>query len=243
MSSSTATTSLDITGYDESQRAPGSFSDHLWTAAAPIYGEILHHPFIEQVGDGSLVPEVFINYLAQDEHYIHDYVRCMCLLASRAPTYDLLQTFVVRAAALGSDESGLHQRLLDQLGADPSAVAAIQAAPTTSAYTSWMLAVCERESYLSALVSIMPCYWIYGRVGKFLQLLGSPNPAYQEWITSYGGSEYNDALAEALDIMDDLGAAASHGERAACTEIFTRGAQYEWAFWDGALRLESWPVS
>jgi thiaminase/transcriptional activator TenA len=239
---SASTTVVDPVGFDQSQRPPGSLSDRLWAAAAPIYGDILRHPFLTQLSDGTLPQAAFVNYLAQDEHYIHEYARCLCVLAGRAPTFSMMGTIAGQAAALGNDESGLHQQLLEKMGVELSVFQTITPSPTTVAYSSWILAACERQPFLRAVVSLMPCYWIYGRVGRLLQAAGSPDPVYQQWITSYGGDEYGNALQEMLDIMDEVGAGASDDEVAACVDIYRRGAQFEWAFWDGTLRQEAWPV-
>ena len=45
-----------------------------------------------------------------------------------------------------------------------------------------------------------------------------------------------------LDATDRVGAAASTAELARMREHFTTTSRYEWMFWDGAYRRETWPV-
>jgi thiaminase/transcriptional activator TenA len=94
------------------------------------------------------------------------------------------------------------------------------------------------------MASLLPCQWGYWEIGQALAAQGLPTnePFYAEWIEMYSGSEYRE-LAERLRATFDRAAArASADELARVHDIFTTSSRYEYAFWDAAFRLESWPV-
>ena len=82
--------------------------------------------------------------------------------------------------------------------ARPLAVAAARA-PTTLAYTDYLLAVAYGRPFHEALAALLPCYWIYWEVGKALTRAGSPNPLYARWIGTYGSDEFGSIVPAVLD--------------------------------------------
>jgi thiaminase (transcriptional activator TenA) len=51
------------------------FSAELWKSIEPVYGAILHHPFVRGLGDGSLNYECFKFYVVQDALYLREFLR------------------------------------------------------------------------------------------------------------------------------------------------------------------------
>jgi thiaminase/transcriptional activator TenA len=218
-------------------------SEALWQGSVPISDQIHVHGFVAGVRDGTLPREVFGHYVAQDIVYMRAYTQCMAVLAARAPASVLTNLLVKQLGGAVAVESELHRVLLDTMNLDDALIEDTQASPTCFAYANWMLAVCERESFLQGLSAILPCYWVYGVVGKHLSSHGSTDPVLDTWARSYGGEVFEAGLLEVLDMVDDCGASASAAEWKRCTELFAIGTRYEWMFWDAALRQESWPIA
>ena len=89
---------------------------------------------------------------------------------------------------------------------------------------------------------MLPCYWIYGEVGKHLLGRGSPNPRYQKWIGTYGGEEFDAEVRDVIAVTDKLGPELSRAERTLVHQHFRATSRYEWMFWDMGYRQEAWPV-
>src|SRR5689334_16308436 len=121
------------------KRPAGSWSADLWSLMAPTYRAILDHPFLTGLSDGTLAPEVFAYYLAQDRHYLQEYGRCLAVVGAKAPATADLAMFARHAVGSVEVESALHGGLLAELGLDP-ALANTPVAPTTLAYTNYLLA-------------------------------------------------------------------------------------------------------
>ena len=63
-------------------------------------------------------------------------------------------------------------------------IGAVGSGPTTTAYTSYLLAVCATGTYAEAVAAVLPCYWVYRDVGRELLARSSPDPLYAQWIAS-----------------------------------------------------------
>jgi thiaminase (transcriptional activator TenA) len=219
-----------------------SFTDELWQGITGIYDAILAHPFLVGLSDGRLPQDSFAFYVVQDALYLRDYARALAAVASRATGAAAAEMFARHAAGAISVERTLHESLLADLGIDPAAVDAAQPAPTTLAYTSYLLATVRGGSYAEGLAAVLPCYWIYREVGRELQRRGSPDPRYQRWIDTYGGEQFDADVREVLAAADQVGRGLGAPERARAHRHFRATSRYEWMFWDMGYRQEGWPL-
>jgi thiaminase (transcriptional activator TenA) len=219
-----------------------SFSAQLWNGITGIYDAILAHPFLAGLTDGSLPQDAFTCYVIQDALYLRRYAQALANVASRAPDAGQTEMFARHAAGIVAVEMGLHETLLADLGIDSSAVDEAEEAPTTLAYNSYLIAATQSGSYAEGVGTVLPCYWIYGEVGKHLLGQGSPNPRYQKWIDTYGGEEFDAEVRDVIAVTDKLGPGLSPAERDRVHRHFHATSRYEWMFWDMGYRQESWPV-
>jgi thiaminase/transcriptional activator TenA len=212
----------------------------LWAEAAGTYAAILKHPFLAGLTDGSLDRERFTYYVVQDAHYLRDFARTLTVVASKAPTPADVGMFARHAAGIAEVELGLHESLLTEVGIQN--VDAVPVAPTTLAYTSYLLATAYGGAFAEGFAAVLPCYWIYAEVGAQLAKRGSPDPRYQRWIDTYAGNEYQTIVAEVLALADRVAPTLSAADEARARAHFATTARYEWMFWDAAWRAEVWPV-
>ena len=220
-----------------------TFSTELWDGgAAKVYAEILRHPFITGLTDGTLPHDKFRYFVIQDSHYLRAYSRSLALAAARATDEDAVSMFARHAAEAIDVERELHTSLLGALGLTSADVDATGSGPTTTAYMSYLTAVCATGTYAEAVAAVLPCYWIYRDVGRELLKLGSPDPVYAEWIATYGSPEFDAVVESVLAVTDALGAEVGPGERDRCHRHFSTTTRYEWMFWDAAYHELEWPV-
>ena len=219
-----------------------SFTAELWQSITGTYGAILTHPFLTGLTDGSLPPDSFAFYVVQDALYLQRYAQALAAVASRSPDAAGVEMFARHAAEAIAVERTLHESLLADLGIDPAAAEAARPAPTTLAYTSYLLATCHGGSYAEGIGAVLPCYWIYWEVGQELLRRGSPDPRYQRWIDTYGGEEFGEVVRQVLAVADRLGPGLSPTERSLVHRHFRVTSRYEWMFWDMGYRKEGWPL-
>ncbi|MGH2559641.1 MAG: thiaminase II [Thermomicrobiales bacterium] len=219
-----------------------SLTAHLWSSINDVYSEILAHPFVTGLTDGSLAHDAFRFYVVQDALYLTRYGRALSVCAARAPDEDAIRMFNEHAAGAIAVERSLHEGFFVDFGLTADEIAATPLAPTNLAYTSYLLATAYGGSFAEALGAVLPCYWIYGEVGKALIERGSPNPLFQRWIDTYGGDEFAGVVRQVLALADRIGADLSEADRRAMTAHFVASSRYEWMFWEMGYRREEWPV-
>lgn len=216
-----------------------TFSEQLWDSAADVYDAIRAHPFLTGLTDGTLPHEAFGHFVVQDGIYLRGYARALAVLAARAPTEHDTTMFAQHAAGAIAAEQEMHAELSGSLAIDRDDAAA---APTTLAYTSYLLATVHGGSFAEGLGAVLPCYWIYARVGEALLAESSPDPLYARWIAMYGGEEFQAVVDAAVGVIDRVADDLGPAERARVVGHYRATSRYEWMFWDAAWRRERWPV-
>jgi thiaminase/transcriptional activator TenA len=216
-------------------------SARLWSGIEDVYEAILVHPFVTGLTDGTLPLEAFRFYAVQDALYLREYARALSLCAARAPAELEIAMFASHAAGAIEVERSLHESFFAELAVTEQELASTPMAPTNLAYTSYLLSVAYNGSFAEALGAILPCYWIYWKVGETLLAQGSPQPLYRRWIETYGGDEFAEIVRSVLALTDRLGPQLSDGERARMATHFNTTSRYEWMFWDAGWHRETWP--
>jgi thiaminase/transcriptional activator TenA len=211
--------------------------DALWEAIAPVHQAILGHPFLRGLTDGTLPEDAFSRYVHQDALFLDDYARALALCGARAGATEDVRTFCAHAAEAVAAERALHDELMPRLGI---AQAAAEPSPTCLAYTSFLLSTCALGDRGEALGAILPCYWIYWRVGTALAERGSPDPRYAAWIAAYAGDDFSAAARAAIAACDRGLSGLTPAQSAAATRRAVTAARFEWMFWDSAWRGERW---
>lgn len=218
------------------------FTAELWRSIGPVYAEILAHPFLRGLTDGTLLEERFRHYVLQDALYLREYARALSLAGVRSPEEDALVMFNEHSAGAIQVERSLHEGFLKDLGVSEEEADRTPMAPTTLAYTSYLLRTAALGEYHQVLGAVLPCYWIYAEVGKALLEKGSPNPRYRKWIETYGGEEFGALVEAVLDLTDRACEDLAPAHQGRSMEAFMTTSRYEWMFWNMAWTLERWPV-
>lgn len=214
----------------------------LWSDIEDIYTKVMAHPFITGLCDGTLPQESFRHYIIQDAHYLRGFARVLSVCSARADDTADTVMFARHAAGAVAAEHDLHASLLTDMGTTIAAAATEPVAPTTRAYLSYLFAAAYGGSFADALGAVLPCYWLYARVGAGLRARGCPVPLYARWIGAYSAGDFQSVVDELLATIDRIGPDLSGRELAGVREHAALAARYEWMFWDAGYRCECWPV-
>jgi thiaminase/transcriptional activator TenA len=140
-------------------------------------------------------------------------------------------------------ERSFHASFGKTLGLSRKQLDAVPKGPITQAYIGHLQSVARGGSLNELVAAVLPCYWIYGEVGRRLYKKRPRKPKiYREWIETYASESFWQPVREQIQLMDRLGAAASADEKKRMNEHFILSSRYEFMFWEQAYRLESWPV-
>ena len=217
----------------------------------PVRRAILEHPFVTGIGRGDLDVERFKFYVAQDYVYLIDYARVLALGAARAPEPEVMSWFAGLLDETLNTEMELHRGYCAQFGISREELEATRPAPTTVAYTSYLLRVASQGSFGELAASLLPCQWGYWEIGEHLARRGGPStgsgqaahaPLYAEWVGMYSSDEFRDLALRLRALTDGLGSVASPAEQVAMETAYVTSLRLEYQFWDMAWRLEAWPT-
>jgi thiaminase/transcriptional activator TenA len=214
------------------------FTDLLWAEALPIYEKIQFHPFNQELKEGTLPLDKFKFYIYQDSLYLADFAKALAVTGTRSGSSHELLDFLQFAQNGILVERALHLSYFKEYNIDFTA----GKAPGCFAYTNYLMAVSAFESYEVAVAALLPCFWIYKKIGDYIYAnQTSPNP-YQSWINAYAGEDFGHAVQKALNICDELAENASQQTRKKMIQAYLTASRLEYVFWDSAYRLEQWGV-
>ena len=221
-----------------------SFLENIEMKASPVRQAILSHPFITGVGDGTLPVEKFKHYVMQDYVYLIDYARVLALASARAPDLDTMGWFAGLLDETLNTEMGLHRSYCAEFGITAGELEATQGAPTTIAYTSFLLKVAHQDSFGELVASLLPCQWGYWEIGEHLANRGEPAqaPLYTQWIQMYSSTEFEELARNIRSLADRVAEGVSPGQLAGMEEAYLTSLRFEHRFWDMAYNQEGWEV-
>ncbi len=220
-----------------------NFSSDLKRQASTIWGSIYGHPFLRELHAGTLPMDRFTYFILQDYLYLLDFAQVLCQAGAKSPDLKTLELFTRHALIAVEVERSFHASYGKSLGFSQRKLDTTPKGPVTEAYTRHLQAVAGRGSLGEIVAALLPCYWIYGEVGKRLYKNRPAKPKiYREWIETYASAGYWKPVREQIGLMNHLGARAQREEKDRMRSHFLLSSRYEYLFWDQAYRLESWPV-
>ena len=220
----------------------------MWAAADASVRASAKHPFLLAMLDGTLQPAKFEYYIRQDSKYLLDFGLALRRLAALADNDE--EALALNNFADGADiaERSLHASFFEAWGLGEDTIAKDEQAPTTLAYTSFLLR-CVADGYREGLAALLPCFWVYHDVGvKMLELRATTYrdatraPQLDAWIDMYGGDAFADAVKRYRGLVEKAAAGADDATRARMTYNFRRACDLEWMFWKAALDETRWPT-
>jgi thiaminase (transcriptional activator TenA) len=219
------------------------FSALLRRRGERIWRAIEAHPFLRELHAGTLPMDRFTYFILQDYVYLLDFAQVLCQGAAKSPDLETLELFARHALGAVEVERSFHVSFGKTLGLSREQLDAVQKGPITQAYIGHLQAIARGGSLSEIVAAVLPCYWIYGEVGRRLYRKRPMEPKiYREWIEIYASEEFWKPVREQIELMNRLGAAAKTEEKKLMIGQFILSSRYEFMFWEQAYRLERWPI-
>jgi thiaminase/transcriptional activator TenA len=213
------------------------WSNTAWDDALPIYNTITAMPFITELAAGTLDPEKFKYYMQQDAHYLEYFARTLAVIAAKVHDVNAMLDFIRFAEGAVVVERDLHDGYFKQYGVGERAAMS----PTCHHYVHFMQSTAYGADVAVAMAAVLPCFWIYKKVGDHILEHQSQNAnPYADWIAAYAGEEFGIIVDKAISLCDKEASLASAAQQEAMTAAFITASKLEFAFWDSAYRLEKW---
>lgn len=230
----------------------GPISQEFWQAAQDTVAKTEQLAFLNELANGHLAPEKFVNYIVQDSLYLTGYARAMSFLAAKAPTPVDTKFWAESVCGAIAAEQELHKDLL----ADANLAQTTQAlkslidqpkpSPTTLGYTSYLVASAAHQPYEIGVAAVLPCFWVYAHVGKQLAAQArkiTESHPYKAWVECYDDEAFAQVTRQAVAIMEHCAAHTTPAIREAMRDAFLQACIYEWHFWHSAYQMQDWQLA
>jgi thiaminase (transcriptional activator TenA) len=212
------------------------FTDHLRTAADPIWQAMHGHPLVRSIGAGNPDLQQLRFWVRQDYLFLIDYARLFALAAARAPDLDTMTTFARLCHETLESEMTLHRSYAAAFGIGALELESEIKSPVTQAYTDFLLRTAALGDYPELVAALLPCMWGFSEVGTRLREDGVPKePLSARWVEMYGSRDFAQLAAWCRDILDDLADGQPQHALDRMEAAFITSSQHELAFWDQAL--------
>lgn len=207
--------------------ARGGVAWRLWSGALPFAVRSLHHPFVLNLAAGTLDPDGYRAYVAQDAFFLKAFAQAYALALSRCDT----------AAHIGElsslikgvvDEMELHKAVVRDLGVDLDTITPNAA---TSEYTRFLLDLAKSDVPVPVVLAAMtPCMRLYAFLGQELRrAYPMASHRFSEWLDTYASDDF-EALARRIeDLLDESAGACDVGE---LKHVYDHAMALEYNFFD-----------
>ncbi len=187
--------------------------------------------------------ERFSYFILQDYVYLLDFAQVLCMGGAKSSDLKTLELFCRHALGAVEVERSFHATFAKHLGLSRAQLDDVAKGPATQAYINHLQTVARGGSLAEIVAAVLPCYWIYGEIGRRLYKNRPGRPKiYRQWIEIYASNEFWQPVREQIRLIDHLGPAASGSEKRRMAEYFILSCRYEWLFWEQAYRRVNWPV-
>ncbi len=203
---------------------------------AELWSRATRHPFIEELGDGTLPVEKFRRYFLQDYVFVNDLARMSGIAIARAPGLDSARPIHEFLTNLMGAEDALFLRGFADLGIAEDAFRTVKPLPTTAAFGDFLVRLAYEGSWEEICAALLVTEGVYLDWGERLNGEGRrpDNRMYREWIEIHTAAILGPFVAFLTQTVDGAPEGLSEGIAGA----FEKALVYEVAFWDMAYAEE-----
>ncbi len=181
--------------------------------------------------------------MVEDTYYLTEFARVLSILASKAPRDEWIVAFDRDAIGSLEAERALHESYFKDFGLSEEELRSRPPAPTSLAYTSYLLATAHSRSFRRgaerdpSLLLDLSSRWERRSRARARRIL-----CISAGSTTTGATPTKRMVEAVLGIMDESAKDEGPGARSRMVRHFVTTSRYEWMFWDMGYRQEAWPV-
>ncbi|MBS4210387.1 thiaminase II [Bacillus sp. FJAT-50079] len=219
------------------------FTDRILEKALPIWRRNHNHPFVREIGNGTLDEDKFRFYMVQDYLYLIQYVKIFAIAVVKADELKHMEKFAKILEGHLHFEMELHRSYAARFGITNEELESAKPAPTVLAYTHYMLHVAQNGTLAEVMAAVLPCAWSYWEIGKELNEIpgAAEHPKYGDWVKTYSSKEFGEMATWCMELMNEQASGKSEKEWEKLEEIFIHTTKFEYMFWDMAYGKQMWP--
>lgn len=216
------------------------FTDYLYESSKKIWDKYLEHPFLKEIGEGSLDKDKFRKYLIQDYLYLIEYAKVYAMACVKSRNLKELKKFNDGVTGSIETESANHIMYLKNFGEDIEKLEfKYDLNLVNESYTSFMKAIALTGTIEEIVAAVLPCTWSYNYIGLKLKEKYKNNLEgnfYKSWIESYCDDKYIEVTNEWIDFANEICKDLDEKQKEKIKDIFVKASIYELEFWNMAYK-------
>ena len=220
------------------------FTDRIYPRVIKIWDACFNHPFVQEMGDGSLDLDRFKHWVKQDYDYLVEYARLFAIGTSKSPDLDTMNSFAKGLEGILFMEMDLHRSYAKTFSISEKELESTEPSAINTAYTSYMLNKSQAGGVENVAAALLACSWSYSYIG--LELAKIPGALedenYGSWVKMYSSEEFTELNDNAMDLMNKLAEGKPERELKALEEIIVKTGYFEHMFWSMCYNKENWPI-
>jgi len=203
-----------------------------------LWDKVVFHRFVNELGDGTLPPDVFGRYFLQDYVFVNDLVVLTAKGISKSPDFDSASVLNHFLTGILNSENDLFVRFFNELGYSEKQYSIATANYTTQAFGDFLVRT-GYEGDFDAIATVL-----YVTEGTYLEWgtrlteeRAEPgNSVYKEWIDLHSPSVLGDLVEWLGSYLNDR----AQIDYARASYLFATALRYEALFWENAYAAGQW---
>ena len=204
---------------------------------------MVNHPFVLEMGDGSLDIARFRNYFRQDYVFCKDLVKLTSLaIAKAAPDYEAGKILNGFLSNFLSAENDLFLNGFHDLGVTAEEYRTTEANPVTQAFGDFMVRTALEGDFDDLLALFYVTEGTYlDWATRLIESGAQPNnPVYQAWIDIHSPAVLGELVEWFGTRLSAAADRAGDDKRANLEHIFRTTLRYEYLFWEANYHGHRW---
>lgn len=206
-----------------------SLTESLIDSVENLWSEMLEHPFLLEMKDGTLGEEQFHHWLRQDYEFVKAALPFVSAIKPKAPDEHLRP--LAEAEVALHDELDLFEERAQALGVD---VEDVPRNLTTQSYIQHLIATAYREDYPVALAVYWAAEKAYHESWKVVEPGYGEDHRWYPFVQNWAADEFAEFVDFLGTSLEDVAEEASDEQIEQMHEQFRWTVRYEIAFWDMA---------
>jgi thiaminase/transcriptional activator TenA len=218
-----------------------SFSKSLKEKSKKAWKKGYNHPFVQELGAGTLPKEKFKYYLLQDYLYLFEYAKVFAMAVVKCENRELMSLFSKSQDDILNVELNLHRQYMKSFGITESEIDNVKPSLFNRAYTANMLSYGLTGGLAELLVAVFPCAWTYSDYAKKLKIQYADvyeNNFYKSWIDNYSSEEFEKSFDWFFGALDGLVENMCQKEKDKIIDIFVSSLEFEYLFWNMSYQCQ-----
>lgn len=203
-----------------------NWTESLEPIIAGYVEQAMQVPMVRSITDGTLDPNIFATFIAQDMLYLNAFRGSIVILAERMPHKhkSILREFAYSSV---NEERAIQQKLAKDFDiTDPTSIPS----PATAEYMILERYACMTMPIEMGLSVLLPCFWLYFEIIKEINRKTSKKNRYAYWIKAYCDESFENDIKTYRALCDEYASDTQNIEN--MNRIFTQAADMELRFWN-----------